>query len=85
MKGIKKSDLTVKVKLLNSVGDLVCKANIIPMNPMPEMLIWGQRFFTKKDEETYTEGIIMPVMSVDLADTTTTDPGSGPDEDPPEG
>lgn len=39
----------IEVDLLTRTGEYVTTASVPPMNPMPEIIQWGSRFFTQAD------------------------------------
>lgn len=51
-----------KVKLLTNTFLFVAEVELPPFVIMPEVLIWGQRFFKQASEDTYTEVFAYAVM-----------------------
>ena len=45
----------VKVKLVTSDGHYVATVDVLPMTPMPDVLLWGSRYFRRVTGELYRE------------------------------
>jgi hypothetical protein len=52
------------VDLFTGDGGLVATIKVPPFHPMPEVIIWGQRFFVRQPDGQYREG--MAWYSTDL-------------------
>ena len=50
------------VSLYTRTCEFVAKVEVPPMHPMPEGIMWGDRFFIRKDSDvdadTYYEGMV---------------------------
>jgi len=56
----------IEVKLTTKQGEYVTTVNVIPMNPLPEIIQWGSRFFIEVEGKTgkmptYREGLAIYV------------------------
>lgn len=54
-----------KVKLWTSNGGYVTTVDVPNFVPMPEVLVWGQRFFTRESDIRYKEAFtyFIPIYS----------------------
>jgi hypothetical protein len=58
----------IKVILHTREGEYVTTVDVPPMNPMPEIIIWGSRVFFKPDRcKGYYEGLawVVPVTPIE--------------------
>lgn len=52
----------MKVELLTKSGEYVYTVTILPYKLMPEAILWGSRFFIKRDDQKYYEGFVHMVI-----------------------
>jgi len=45
----------VQVRLTTSDGHYVATVDVLPMRPMPDVLLWGARYFLRVTDEHYRE------------------------------
>lgn len=48
----------IKVDLFTRAGEFVTKVTILPYKTMPEAILWGQRFFVRREDGKYYEGFV---------------------------
>lgn len=54
------------VELLTKEGDVVVTVKILPFNAPPEMIVWGQRIFVRRETGKYHEGFA--VVAIDTVE-----------------
>jgi len=58
---IGKTNTMRQVSLFTISGHFVIKIAVLPFNPMPEILLLGERHFIRETDERYLEGICFVV------------------------
>lgn len=48
----------------------VATVNVPEMKPMPEIVVWGARYFVRQKDEAYTEGIVWVVQGNTISNVT---------------
>ena len=50
------------IKLYTRDGRYVVTVTIPPFQLMPEAIMWGERFFFRRDDGKYYEGMLWPIV-----------------------
>lgn len=48
----------MEIDLFTRSGELVTKVTILPYKIMPEAIMWGTRFFVRREDGKYYEGLV---------------------------
>jgi hypothetical protein len=52
----------MEVPLYTRAGEFVVTVKILPYKLMPEAILWGARYFIKRDDGKYYEGFVHMVV-----------------------
>jgi hypothetical protein len=55
--------MLVPIKLYTKEMEFVAEIQCIKMNPMPDAVLWGERHFLRKDDNTYIEIFVIAIFT----------------------